>query len=329
MKRILSITFLAFLFTSCKENVSAENRKNIENSLSAEITKDSLNVSFEEKNKQDEEIFQLEKPIKTIKGEYEAVYNGYKVLLNSNSNNQELTFFKNKTEIKKVLNFYYENGDIVFKLYKSNLGNLVLLIEGRDYYSSNLGIYYIDNKSNSIIEIDDTLVFRQEDPEKLGVKDLIGHISKEGDVLKSNFYLGDKFLYEKKYNIQKKIQQSIKTYGDNWLGIYQTQINKNSNDTNTMHIVSLKINKDSIIFEVNGYHVSQKYLLGAKEVENKLKLEFIKDLSEYNDPQIEKIQDFGVITFKDNIYMLRCPYIDLNFGYGLKQVCVLKKDISH
>lgn len=282
------------------------------------------------KSTETKEVFSLVKPINNPEEPlYKTIYNDYSISINSNTSNQELILKKGNIEISKVLKFYYENPEIVFHLYKSNLGNLVLLIEGRDYYSSNLGIYYIDNKSNSIIEIDDALVFRQEDPEKLGVKDLIGKISKEGDLLKSNFYLGDKFLYEKKYNIQKKIQQSIKTYGDNWLGNYQTQINKNSNDTNTMHIVSLKIKKDSIIFEINGYHVSQKYLLRAKEVENKLKLEFIKDLSEYNDPQIEKIQDFGVVTFDDNLYMLRCPYIDLNFGYGLKKVCVLKKDISH
>lgn len=320
MRRVikLSLLILCYLQLQCYGQKKEEVKKIKEETVS------------EKKNKQDLEIFKLEKPINKTKGQSdEVVYNGFKVLLNSNSNNQELTFFINKTEIKKVLNFYYENGDIVFKLYKSNLGNLVLLIEGRDYYSSNLGIYYIDNKSNSIIEIDDTLVFRQEDPEKLGVKDLVGNISKEGDILKSNFYLGDKFLYEKKYDIQKKIKQSIKTYGDNWLGNYQTQINKNSDDTNTMHIVSLKIKKDSIIFDINGHHVSQKYLLRAKEVENKLKLEFIKDLSEYNDPQIEKIQDFGVVTFDDNLYILHCPYIDLNFGYGKKQVCVLKKDISH
>lgn len=316
MKRAIkvSLLILCYLQLQCYGQKKEELKKIKQETLS------------EKKNKQDGEIFKLEKPInKTKEQSDEAVYNGFKVLLNSTSNNQELTFFKNKTEIKKVLNFYYENGDIVYKLYKSNLGNLVLLIEGRDYYSSNLGIYYIDNKSNSIIEIDDTLVFRQDDPEKLGAKDLISNISKEGDILKSNFYLGDKFLYEKKYNIQKKIQQSIKTYGDKWFGNYQTQINKKSNDANTMHIVSLKIKKDSIIFEINGYHVSQKYLLSAKEVENKLKLELIKDLTEFEDPQIQKIKDFGVITYDGNKYILSSPYIDINFGYGVKQMCVLKK----
>lgn len=52
----------------------------------------------------------------------------------------------------KTLNFYYENPEIVFHLYKSNLNNIVILIEGRDYYGSNLGIHYIDHKTNKIIE---------------------------------------------------------------------------------------------------------------------------------------------------------------------------------
>ncbi|MCP2025478.1 hypothetical protein L1276_000618 [Flavobacterium sp. HSC-32F16] len=92
-----------------------------------------------------------------------------------------------------------------------------------------------------------------------------------------------------------------------------------------MHIVSLNIKKDSIIFEIEGYHVSQKYLLKGTEIKNKLKLELIKDLTQFENPQIEKIKDFGAITYDGNKYILACPYIDLNFGYGVKQICILKK----
>ncbi len=68
------------------------------------------------------------------------------------------------------MKFYYENPEIVFHLYKSNVGNIVILIEGRDYYGSNLGVYYIDNKTNRIIEIDDTLNYTQDNPETKGFK---------------------------------------------------------------------------------------------------------------------------------------------------------------
>lgn len=315
IKKILLLT-LCFLQLQCYGQTAKET-KNTKNERASEKT------SF----KQDVEIFKLEKLLsKTKEQSNKAIYNDCKVFLNSNPNNQELTFIKNKIEIKKVLNFYYETGDIIFNLYKSNLGNIVILIEGQDYYGSNLGIYYIASNSNKIIEIDDTLSYNQDDPDKFGVKELKADILKEGNILKCDFYLGGKLLFNKKYNIKEKTPENINPYGNSWLGHFKTQINKNSDDTNTIHTVSLNIKKDSIVFQIYGYHVSQKYLLKAREENNKLKLEFIKDLTEFDDPQIEKIKDFGVITFDGNKYKLSSPFIDINFGYGVNQICILKKE---
>ena len=148
------------------------------------------------------EIFSLVKP--TNKPEeplYATVYNGYSISIQSNSSQQELIFKKGNVEIKKTLKFYYENPEIIFHLYKSDLDNIVILIEGRDYYGSNLGVYYIGNKTNKIIEIDDSLNYTQDNPETKGFKFPKAEIIKKDDELKCKVFLGNKLLSDKTYNI--------------------------------------------------------------------------------------------------------------------------------
>ena len=159
------------------------------------------------KKTETEEFFSLVNPInKPEEPLYKTLYNGYTVSLNSNSSYQELIFTSGNIKVIKRLKFYYENPEIVFHLYKSNFDNIIILIEGRDYYSSNLGLYYIGNKSNKIIEIDDTLTYRQDDPETKGFKLPKAKLIKHEDNLKCNFYLGGKFLYEKNYDVASKIE---------------------------------------------------------------------------------------------------------------------------
>lgn len=148
------------------------------------------------------EIFSLVKPInKPEEPLYTTLYNGYSISIQSNSSQQELIFKKGNAEIKKTLKSYYENPEIVFHLYKSDLNNIVILIEGRDYYGSNLGVYYIENKTNKIIEIDDTLNYTQDNPETKGFKFPKAEIIKKEDELKCTIYLGNKLLYDKNYDI--------------------------------------------------------------------------------------------------------------------------------
>ncbi|WP_347217266.1 hypothetical protein [Chryseobacterium sp.] len=148
------------------------------------------------------EIFSAVKPVnKPEEPLYTTLYNGYSISMRSNSSDQELIFKKGNVETTKTLKFYYENPEVVFHLYKSNLNNIVILIEGRDYYGSNLGIYYIDSKTNKIIEIDDTLTYNQDDPETKGFKFPKAEIVKKEDELKCTVYLGNKFLYDKTYTI--------------------------------------------------------------------------------------------------------------------------------
>lgn len=149
-----------------------------------------------------QETFSLINPInKPEEPLYTTLYNGYSIAIKSNSSSQELIFKKGNVEITKTLKFYYENPEIVFHLYKSNVDNIVILIEGRDYYGSNLGVYYIDNKTNKIIEIDNTLAYNQDDPETKGFKFPKAEIIKKEDEIKCTIYLGNKLLYDKKYDI--------------------------------------------------------------------------------------------------------------------------------
>ncbi|WET48767.1 hypothetical protein PYS58_19680 [Chryseobacterium indologenes] len=99
------------------------------------------------------------------------------------------------------MKFYYENPEIVFHLYKSDLDNIIILIEGRDYYGSNLGVYYIGSKTTKIIEIDDSLNYTQDNPETKGFKFPKAEIIKKDDKLKCKFFLGNKLLSDKTYDI--------------------------------------------------------------------------------------------------------------------------------
>ena len=148
------------------------------------------------------EVFSYLKPInEPAEPMYKTLYNGYSISINSNSSDQVLLFRNGEFEFIKALKFYYETPEIVFHLYKSNMDNFVIVIEGRDYYGSNLGVYYVEKKSNKIIEIDDKLTYNQDDPETNGFKFPTAQIIKNGDNLQFKFYLGNKFLYDKIYNI--------------------------------------------------------------------------------------------------------------------------------
>ena len=128
MKNIYLNLLLVFfgLFLGCK-NTEAKEPETLKTIKSAET----------------KEFFSLVKPInKPEEPLYKTIYNDYSISINSNASNQELIFKKGNVEISKVLKFYYETPEIVFHLYKSSFDNFVIIIEGRDYYSSILGVYY-------------------------------------------------------------------------------------------------------------------------------------------------------------------------------------------
>lgn len=290
MKNIyLTLLFVFFgLFLSCKNTKAKEPEsfKTISKTIKSTETK---------------ELFSLVKSINNPEEPfYKTIYNDYSISINSNTSNQELIFEKGNIKISKVLKFYYEYPEIVFHLYKSSFDNFVILIEGRDYYSSAIGVYYLDNKLTNISEIDDTLSYNQDDPESKGFKSPMVEILKNLNILKCKFYLGNKFLYNKDY----KISTEINTVENNAL-----ENNKATNDINQYlnnkdyFIKTFDINKDGIddkIVSHNRYQGDELLIfLGEKGTNFKFVLKTV-NFSIDGGNQISDItkteQGFNIIT---------------------------------
>jgi hypothetical protein len=221
------LLFLVSFFISCKKN-EAKEPETLKTIKSAET----------------KEFFSLVKPInKPEEPLYKTIYNDYSISINSNASNQELIFKKGNVEISKVLKFYYETPEIVFHLYKSSFDNFVIIIEGRDYYSSILGVYYLDNKLTNIVDIDETLSYKQDEPEKKGFKFPKVEILKNINSLKCKIYLGDKFLYDKNYEISTKLETKKNNASEN--NIASNNINQYLNNKDYF-IKTFDINKDGI-----------------------------------------------------------------------------------
>ena len=84
----------------------------------------------------------------------------------------------------------------------------------------------------------------------------------------------------------------------------------------------MSISKDSIIYEIAGYQIYQKYLLTGKEVDNKLLLSYSKYLDGSESAILEKTKDFGNIYFDGKKYLWESPYLD--FYYDNKQYILNK-----
>lgn len=296
------------------------------------------------KNTETKEIFSLVKPINNpVEPLYKTIYNNYSIAINSNTSNQELIFKKGNIEISKVLKFYYETPKIVFHLYKSSFDNFVILIEGRDYYSSILGVYYLDNKLTNIIEIDDTLSYLQDDPENKGFKFPKVEILKNANNLKCKFYLGDKFLYDKNYNISTKIITKKDNTPEN---------NSSSNNISqylnnkAYFIKTFDINKDGIddkIVSNNRYQGDELLIfLGEDGINFKLVLKTV-NFSADGGNQISDIketkQGFNITTlfpdkgnyeenyhivFKNNTFILKTlETFSTSWQDGFKETCTL------
>ncbi len=246
--------FLAFLLVFCCLLLNCNNTK----------LKESESQKILEKT-ETQETFSLINPInKPEEPLYTTLYNGYSIAIKSNSTYQELVFKKGNVEITKTLKFYYENPEIVFHLYKSDVGNIVILIEGRDYYGSNLGVYYIDNKTNRIIEIDDTLTYTQDDPETKGFKLPKAEIIKKEDELKCTIYLGNKLLYDKNYEMStiEKTVYKINSDFNNYKTKYSIEVLKNTSDKDAydqLHFnLPVRIYKGNTLWKSNDHLIFDK-----------------------------------------------------------------------
>lgn len=265
------------------------------------------------------ETFSLLKPNnKPEEPLYTTLYDDYSISIQSNSSHQELTFKKGNIETTKTLKFYYENPEIVFHLYKSNLDDIILFIEGRDYYGSNLGVYYIDSKTQKIIEVDDTLSYTQDVPEKKGFKLPKAEIIKKGDELKCNIYLGNKLLYNKKYNIStiEKNKNIVSGKVDHSETVNATHSTSPSDLVGTWAIncqnelTVLDINKNEgflSLYSVNAIYINLKVEKSSNKNEYVLKYASVSSQRNYYenelkivDEDIDKNKPIGKLSVLEN-----------------------------
>ncbi len=302
-------SILIILLFSCKFS----NNTQLKESESQKITE----------NKETREIFSSLKPInKPEEPLYYTVYNGYTISIKSNSSNQELVFKKDNIEIKKKLKFYYENPEIAFHLYESNLHNNIILIEGRDYYGSNLGVYYIDSKTNKIIEIDDTISYTQDNPETKGFKIPKAKIIKEDDELEFKLYLENKLLYDKSYSISTiERNNSSKNTATNNINNHSEEPNLDQNTTPSdlkgmwgvicaNELTELDINKDKgflSLYSINAIYINLKvekisnkneYLLRYASVSSQQ--DYYADKLKIVDEDIDKNKPIGTLILLED-----------------------------
>ncbi|QII72245.1 hypothetical protein [Apibacter sp. B2966] len=135
------------------------------------------------------------------------------------------------------------------------------------------------------------------------------------------YYLREYEPEEYSYEIKQKYNKST-IIPKKWYGVYHV-INKESKDWREEQSISLSISKDSIIYEIAGYQMYEKYLLKGEEINsNILSLTYLKYLDGIESAVLEKTKDFGKIYFDGKKYLWKCPYLDFYYHkkrYRLKK----------
>ena len=119
--------------------------------------------------------------------------------------------------------------------------------------------------------------------------------------------------------------ETTNNISEKWLGTYHLTINENSKDWRDTQELKLEISKNSIKYSVEGYQIDQRYILTGLNLNNNLKLKFHSALENTESGVLEKTKDFGEISFDDKNYNWVCPYNDISFMDGKKQIYILKK----
>ncbi len=286
--KLIYLIILTFLI-SCREGQEVNNVFNGEKNTVSSILKEDL------------EEYALQEPLQIISDTDERnIYKSSEIILESNSENQKLIFKKGSKYLDKLLSFYYEYSGIEFQLYKSSINNHVILVEGIDYYSGSFGVYYIDNKSNSIIELDTDLSYTQYNPEEEGVKKIKAKISKNNNILDCCFYLGNNLLFKKRYDLSS-YSYDKSNISEDWYGKYNMsflRLKDESSDPRGWGKVDIKISKDSLNF----------YLFSYVEEEN-FKLKFIREEEDNLILSMAK-SDTLIINKNNEKYSLQSSYLD-------------------
>lgn len=123
---------------------------------------------------------------------------------------------------------------------------------------------------------------------------------------------------------------SVKNASSNlsqWYGNYTTSYSpKNSEEPRDSESIELDIKNDSIIFHVDRYFGAYSYLLKmTSENQTEIKLNFDKLLDGDKTDALEKIKDFGTISYKNSKYTWNSPY--LNTLYKVNKTFILDKNL--
>jgi len=112
-----------------------------------------------------------------------------------------------------------------------------------------------------------------------------------------------------------------------WIGVYNLKSKELEKNWKEDYSLYLNISNDSIIYEVVGYQLFQKYQLIVNEVDTEtLKLSYFKTMGGIKNSLLTENTDFGTILYKKGEYTLISKYISLKNGeisnksYPLKKV---------
>lgn len=132
--------------------------------------------------------------------------------------------------------------------------------------------------------------------------------------------------YLESYFFKNNFSQLNKATNIDWIGKYFTTVNENSKDWRDSQDITLTIKNDSIIFHADGYQIAQDYKLKITSTQaNKIKLMYESSLTGDESAVLQKVKDFGTISFNGKKYTWSCPYIDKSFAKVKPTNYILKK----
>lgn len=323
LKKFPIIIFCIFIFLSCKKNTNAQDL-----STKKELKNDTIEINYYSNKK--------------IKDVLLSEYKGEK--------NVKLFFSQNGLLISKTTNFnqypqinseYNNKGKVIHQWTEGEIGGCIGL-KDKEYFWNNQGalIKEILHK-NTNASCSEKILIRNEKEYYENSKTIKTiknfHESYEGSEdcpcgEWSSYDKNGKLINQKKYKSCEDFpscstnNESLNTsLSKKWLGNFQLTLHGKGAPEGNEYNVNLIINKENVIFELEGYQVYQNFILEASEISNGIKLTYKESIDETKSWALEKTKDFGIITYKNGKYFWDSPYLDISYSDGKKFVYELKK----
>lgn len=325
IKNFPIIIVCIFIFLSCKKNTNAQDF-----SAKKELRNDTLKVNYYSNKK--------------IKDVLLSEYKGEK--------NVKLFFSQNGVLTSKTTNFneypqinseYNGNGKVIHQWTEGDIGGCIG-VKGKEFFWDNQGILIkeiIHESTNA--SCSEKIIIRKEKEYYNNSKTIKTiknfHESYEGS---EDCPCGEWLNYNKNGNlIGKKIytsceelpicnmdvSASTEAVSEKWIGSYKLIIQGKGSREGNQYNVNLNINKDNVIFELDGYQVYQNFILSATENNNEIQLTYKESIDDTKSWALEKTKNFGVITHSNDKYIWSSPYLDISFTDGKKINMCLKNNL--